>query len=274
MLFQADNAAALSMKISVITVAKNAAGTIQDTLRSVQAQDYPDVEHLIVDGRSTDATLTVVEKHGRHVARVVSEKDSGVYEAFNRGLKLASGDIIAFLNADDFYDSDQLLSQIAAQFQLHDVDVLFGDVLLVRADDTRSIVRYYSSRSFVPARLARGFMPAHPSMFVRRSVYDHFGGFNASYRIAGDFEWVARVFGHSPIRYRHLPKVFVRMREGGLSTRGIRSTVRITREIRRACSEQGIATNYLKLLSRFPEKMLEYYSRPKAAHGRRQPTEI
>jgi glycosyltransferase involved in cell wall biosynthesis len=262
----------MSISFSIITAAKNAAGTIADTLKSVRAQDFPHVEHVIVDGCSTDGTLDVVERHRDRVAKVVSERDSGVYEAFNRGLKLVSGDVVAFLNADDFYESPTLLSEVAAQFERHGVDVLFGDVLLVRADDPSSIVRYYSSKSFVPARLARGFMPAHPSMFVRRSVYERYGGFDASFRIAGDFEWVARVLGRHRTHYRHLEKVFVRMREGGLSTRGLRTTLRITREIRRACAQQGIATNYLKLISRIPEKLLEYHRRP-TPQARHNPTE-
>jgi len=255
------------MKISIITAAKNAAATIRDTLLSVQSQSHADVEHLIVDGCSTDATLAIVEQHGARVATVVSERDSGIYEAFNRGLAMASGELIAFLNADDCYETHDVLARVAERFERGDIDMLFGDVLLVRADDLSAVVRYYSSGSFKPARLARGFMPAHPATFVRRSVYQNCGGFNASYRIAGDFEWVARVFRSTQARYAHLPEVLVRMREGGLSTRGIRSTMRITREIRRACHEQGIPTNYLKLLSRFPEKVLEYIARPAPARS-------
>ena len=252
------------MKISIITAAKNAAVTIRDTMLSINAQTHPDVEHIVVDGRSTDRTLDIVRESGQRVAAVVSERDSGIYEAFNRGLAMASGDVIAFLNADDLYERPDVLARVAAEFSTRDIEMLFGDVLLVRADDLTSVVRYYSSASFKAARLARGFMPAHPATFVRRSLYERCGNFNASYRIAGDFEWVARVFRSSGPRYVHLPEVFVRMREGGLSTRGFRSTMRITREIRRACHEQGIPTNYLKLLSRFPEKLLEYIARPAA----------
>lgn len=256
------------MKISVVTAAKNAAATIRDTLLSVQSQTYADVEHVVVDGRSVDATLAIVKEHASRVSKVTSQNDSGIYEAFNRGLALTTGEIIAFLNADDFYETPDVLAKVAASFAKQDVDMLFGDVVLVRAEDVSSVVRYYRSGSFRPARLARGFMPAHPATFVRRSVYERCGGFNASYRIAGDFEWVARVFRSTPARYTYLPEVLVRMREGGLSTRGIRSTVRITREIRRACQEQGISTSYLKLLSRFPEKLLEYISRPAPAPSR------
>jgi glycosyltransferase involved in cell wall biosynthesis len=250
------------MRVSVITAVKNGAATLADALSSVRTQRYPDIEHIIVDGRSSDATLSVVREYGQHVATVVSEADSGPYEAFNRGLRLATGDIVAFLNSDDMYESRDVLGDVVREIEPLGVEMLFGDVLLVRADDIRSIRRYYRSGTFSRARLARGFMPAHPATFVKRSVYEKFGEFDASYRIAGDFEWTARVLSDPSVRFKHLPQVLVRMREGGLSTRGIRSTITITRELRRACLRYGIATSYMRLLSRFPEKMLEYCNRP------------
>lgn len=253
---------AISVKISIVTAAKNAAGTIADTLCSVGVQDHADVEHVVIDGCSDDGTLDIIHKNSARVARVVSEADAGIYDAFNRGLKISTGDAIGFLNADDVYESGSVLGEVAREFERSDADIIFGDVLLVRPLELDRVVRYYSSHKFSPSRLARGFIPAHPAMFVRRTVYEHFGGFNPSYRIAGDFEWAARVFGIGAVNYRHLPRVLVRMREGGVSTRGIASTVRITREIRQACRDNGIKTSYLKLVSRFPEKVLEYYRRP------------
>jgi glycosyltransferase involved in cell wall biosynthesis len=250
------------MRVSVITAVKNGAATLADALSSVRTQRYSNIEHIVVDGRSSDDTLRVVREHGRHVATVVSEADTGPYEAFNRGLRLATGGIVAFLNADDMYENDDVIADVVHELEPLGVDVLFGDVLLVRADDVRSITRYYRSGTFSRARLARGFMPAHPATFVKRTVYQRFGEFDASYRIAGDFEWTARVFSDPRVGYKHLPQVLVRMREGGLSTRGIGSAIKITRELHRACRTHGIATSYLRLLSRFPEKMLEYRDRP------------
>jgi glycosyltransferase involved in cell wall biosynthesis len=253
------------MRVSVITAVKNGASTLADALSSVRRQRYTDVEHIVVDGRSTDDTLRVVREYGQHVATVVSEADSGPYEAFNRGLRLATGGIVAFLNADDLYETEDVVADVVRELESPTVDVLFGDVLLVRADDVRSVTRYYRSGALSRARLARGLMPAHPATFVKRTVYEKFGGFDASYRIAGDFEWTARVFYGSSIGYKHLPQVLARMREGGLSTRGIGSKIRITCEVRRACRRHGIATSYLRLLSRFPEKILQYRDRPPTA---------
>jgi glycosyltransferase involved in cell wall biosynthesis len=253
------------MRVSVITAVKNGAATLADALSSVRRQRHPDVEHIVVDGRSTDDTLRVVREHGQHVAKVVSEADSGPYEAFNRGLRLATGGIVAFLNADDLYESEDVLAEVVRELESQEVDLLFGDVLLVRADDVRSVTRYYRSGALSRARLARGIMPAHPATFVKRSVYERFGGFDASYRIAGDFEWTARVFSSSGVGHRHLPRVLARMREGGLSNRGIGSKIAITREVRRACRKHGIATSYLRLLSRLPEKIFQYRDRPPAS---------
>jgi glycosyltransferase involved in cell wall biosynthesis len=250
------------MRVSVITAVKNGAATIADALASVRTQRYSDIEHIVVDGRSSDDTLRIVREHGRHVAKVVSEADSGPYEAFNRGLRLATGGVVAFLNADDLYESDDVIANVVREIEATDVDVLFGDVLLVRADDVRSVTRYYRSGAFSRARLARGIMPAHPATFVKRALYEKFGEFDASYRIAGDFEWTVRVFADSSVTSKHLSQVLVRMREGGLSNRGIRSKIRITREVHRACRKHGVATSYWRLLSRLPEKIFQYRDRP------------
>jgi glycosyltransferase involved in cell wall biosynthesis len=250
------------MRVSVITAVKNGAATLADNLASVRRQRYSDIEHIIVDGRSTDDTLHIVREHGPHVATVVSEADSGPYEAFNRGLRLTSGGVIAFLNADDMYETDEVIGDVVRAIEPTDVDVLFGDVLLVRAHDVRTVTRYYRSGAVSRARLARGIMPAHPATFVKRAVYERFGDFDPSYRIAGDFEWTVRVFADLSVAYKHLPQVLVRMREGGLSNKGIGSKIRITREVRRACLRHGIATSYLRLFSRLPEKMFQYRDRP------------
>jgi glycosyltransferase involved in cell wall biosynthesis len=253
------------MRVSVITAVKNGAATLADALASVRTQRYSNIEHIVVDGQSSDDTLRIVREHGQHVTTVVSEADSGPYEAFNRGLRLASGSIVAFLNADDSYESDDVIANVVREIEPTDVDVLFGDVLLVRADDVRAVTRYYRSGAVSRARLARGIMPAHPATFVKRTVYEKFGDFDASYRIAGDFEWTVRVFSDSSVAYKHLPQVLVRMREGGLSTRGIGSKMKINREILRACRRHGIATSYLRLFSRLPEKIFQYLDRPPTA---------
>jgi glycosyltransferase involved in cell wall biosynthesis len=252
------------MKFSIVTVVRNAADTIGDTLRSVAAQTYRDREHVVADGGSTDGTLEILEAEASRLGALQSKPDKGIYDGFNNGLALASGDVVAFLNADDFYEDERVLEDVERTFRETGADVVFGDVVLVRAGDLRDVVRFYRSGNFTRERLSRGFMPAHPSMFVRRALFERFGGFDTRYRIAGDFAWTAKVLGHPDVSFAYLPRVMVRMRHGGASTQGIRSTIRITREIRLACREAGIPTSYPRLLTRFPEKVMEYWKRPAA----------
>jgi glycosyltransferase involved in cell wall biosynthesis len=246
------------MKVTVITVSRNSAATLPDTLRSVAEQSLPGVEHIVVDGASTDATADVVRRHGTHVAKFLSEPDHGIYDAMNKGLRLATGDIVAFLNADDRYADAGVLERVARAMDKEGLDAIFGDVAFFRAQNPQSIVRRYRSDRFHPSRLAWGWMPAHPALFMRREIFRRIGLFRTDYRIAGDFELVARAFKDGNLRYRHLPEVLVMMRTGGVSTGGWRNTLILNREVLRACRENGIPTNLIKILSKYPAKLLEF----------------
>ncbi len=249
------------MRISVITVAFNAAATIADTLESVASQTYPHIEHIVVDGASTDGTQAIVERHGKHVARMISEPDRGIYDAMNKGLRLATGDVIGFLNADDVYADMGVLERVSATMEKETLDALFGDAEFVSPAQPDRPLRRYRSERFRPDRIAWGWMPAHPTLFLRRQVYERFGQFRTDYRIAGDFELVARMFHGGTLRYRHVPEVLVRMRTGGISTGGWRNTLLLNREVLRACRENGIRTNLPKILSKYPAKLLEFLHR-------------
>ncbi len=249
------------MKISIVTVAYNAAHTIGDTLASVAAQTHPDIEHIVVDGASTDGTLAVVARQGGHVARLISEPDKGIYDAMNKGLRVATGDVIGLLNADDVYADDGVLARVASTMTHERLDALFGDAEFVHPERPDRPLRRYRSDRFRPDRIAWGWMPAHPTLFLRRQVYERFGLFRSDYRIAGDFELVARVFHGGTLKYRHLPEVMVRMRTGGISTGGWRSTLLLNREVLRACRENGIRTSLPRILSKYPAKLLEFLHR-------------
>lgn len=249
------------MKVTVITVSRNSAATLPETLRSVAAQTLPTVEHIVVDGASTDATPDIVRQHGAHVAKFLSEPDHGIYDAMNKGLRLATGDIIGFLNADDRYADAGVLERVARAMDREGLDAIFGDVAFFRARSPQAIVRRYRSDRFHPNRLAWGWMPAHPALFMRREIFQRIGPFRTDYRIAGDFELVARAFKDGNLRFRHLPEVLVMMRTGGISTGGWRNTLILNREVLRACRENGISTNLIKILSKYPAKLLEF-SRP------------
>jgi glycosyltransferase involved in cell wall biosynthesis len=247
------------LKISIITVAFNAAKTIESTLLSVAQQTFPDVEHVVIDGGSSDGTQAVVSSHGDRISRFLSEPDRGIYDAMNKGIALATGDVIGFLNADDVYADSDVLARVATNMECHHLDALYGDVAFFRTGSPERTIRRYSSAHFHPNRIAWGWMPAHPALFVRRDIFQKAGLFRTDYRIAGDFEFVARTFGKQPLRYRHLPEVLVRMRMGGVSTGGWRNTMLLNKEVLRACRENGIPTNMLKILSKYSSKLLEFF---------------
>lgn len=248
----------VNMKISIITAVFNAIDTIEDTILSVANQTHTDVEHIVVDGASTDGTLGVVDKYRTRIARFVSEPDLGVYDGMNKGLRLATGDVIGFLNADDVYAHEGVLARVAEAMARDDLDVLFGDAEFVSASNPRRIVRRYRSNKFRPDRIGWGWMPAHPTLFLKCQIFERSGSFRTDYRIAGDFELVARIFQNASLRYRYLPEVLVRMRTGGISTGGWRNTLLLNREVLRACRENGIHTNVLKIMSKYPAKLIEF----------------
>lgn len=217
------------------------------------------VEHVLVDGASTDGTLDIIERHRDKLAKFISEPDHGIYDAMNKGVHAASGDVVGFLNADDVYAHQDVLAVVAETMERHHLDALFGDVAFFRSGNPDRLARRYSSARFRTDRIAWGWMPAHPALFLRRDVFRTVGPFRTNYRIAGDFEFVARAFGKHALRYRHVPQVLVKMRMGGISTGGWRNTLLLNQEVLRACRENGIPTNMLKILSKYPVKLLEYF---------------
>lgn len=243
--------------ISIITVCYNSAATLERALQSVAEQDWPKVEHIVIDGGSTDGTVDVLERFRSRLAHVVSEPDQGIYDAMNKGLAYAGGDIICFLNADDQYASPNVLSLVISEMQKYRLDALMGDVGFFHEKNPMRMVRRYRSDHFTPARLSWGWMPAHPALFLRKEVVQRVGRFKIDYRIAGDFEFIVRVFHGQTLRYRHLPEVLVRMQTGGASSNGWRAKVLLNQEVLRACRENGLRTNMLKILSKYPVKLLE-----------------
>jgi glycosyltransferase involved in cell wall biosynthesis len=245
------------MKVSIITTVYNGGKSIAATLKSVAQQDYHSIEHIIIDGASTDSTLEVVRSNDERVALLISEPDSGVYDAFNKGLRLATGDAVVFLNAGDTYASPFVVSKAVKELSIHGTQAVFADVLIVDQHDETRIVRNYSSKGFSPRAMAYGFMPAHPTLFIRREIYQMVGEYNTKFRIAGDFELCLRIFVNASTPYRYIPEALVRMPRGGLSNSGWRSKWAITREMKSACALNGVHTNWIKLCMRFPLKMLE-----------------
>ncbi len=219
------------------------------------------MEHIVIDGASKDETAKIIEQFRSRLAFVLSEPDEGIYDAMNKGLDRASGDIVCFLNADDQYASNSVLSRVATLMHEHQLDALMGDVGFFHQANPQLMVRRYRSSHFTPGRLAWGWMPAHPALFLSRAVVRRVGRFKTDYRIAGDYEFIVRAFHGHEVRYRHLPEVLVNMQTGGASTGGFGAKLRLNREVLRACRENGLQTNIVKILSKYPAKILEFLHR-------------
>ena len=251
------------MKISVITVSYNSAETIGHTLRSVREQTYVDIEHIVVDGGSTDNTLAVVAAEGQHVAKLVSEKDKGIYDAMNKGIALASGEVVCFINADDFYASTSVLRDVAAAFENAGVDSCYGDLCYVNQTDPTRVVRYWRSKDFVPGSFEAGWCPPHPTFFVRRSVYERLGGFDLSFKIAADFELMARYLEAARITSCYIPEVLVKMRLGGTTNRSLSNIFKQNAEIRRALSKIGRRSSLVSfVLNKLVTRAIQFVRRP------------
>ena len=248
------------LKISVITVCYNSAKTLERALQSVLDQDWSHIEHIVIDGGSMDGTAEILDKFRSSLAYAVSEPDNGIYDAMNKGIRRATGDVICFLNSDDLYADANVLSRVAKYMYQGNLDALFGDVVFFNESEPTQTFRYYRSGYFHPRRLAWGWMPAHPAFFLKKDCYQKLGGFKTQYRIAGDFEFISRAFTTLPIRYKHMPEVLVRMQMGGVSTAsGFLGRIRHNKELLMACRENGIRSNLFKLLLRYPLKLREFF---------------
>lgn len=230
----------MEFTISVITTVFNRANTIAQALASVQAQTWPHVEHIVIDGASTDGTLKVLEAQRERLAALVSEQDEGIYDALNKGLALASGEVVGIMHSDDFYADDWVLERVAQSFADPAVGGVYGDLDYVAKDDPSRIIRRWRSGTYDQARLAWGWMPPHPTLFLRRSVIEKWGGFDTRFRIAADYDAMLRYLwrGHIPLAY--IPEVLVKMRVGGQSNRSLSQIVRKSREDYEALRRNGV----------------------------------
>lgn len=245
------------MKISLITVAYNSAATIKATLESVVAQDYSELEYIVVDGASSDATLDVLAQYPGLVTELISEPDQGIYDAMNKGVMHASGEVVGILNSDDFYFHSDVLKEVAAAFAADpSLEVLLGDVDFVSDEDLDKPVRVYRATGFRPWMLRLGLMPPHPAVFVRKSAYERIGLYKLGYKIAADFDFLVRLLLIGGAKYRVSGAHWVRMRTGGASTAGWRSNLISTQEMLRSLRENDVFSCTPLLLLRLPIKFL------------------
>ncbi len=245
------------MKVSIITVTYNSSNTIERTINSVLDQNYQNIEYIIIDGGSTDNTIQIINKYRNRISKIVSEKDKGIYDAMNKGVYFANGDLICFLNSDDIYFDNNIINIVVQEFINNNIDLVYGDVVFFKKNINK-FTRYYSSKIFNLKMLKYGIMPAHQSMFIKKDIFDKFGNFSIKYKIAGDFDWVLRVFKNNTIKSKYLNKVLIKMQYGGVSTSGLKSKLLINSETLVSCRENGIKTNYLLLLLKYLFKIFQY----------------
>lgn len=250
------------MKISIITVSFNSGKTVRDTIESVLSQSYQDYEYLIIDGGSKDDTINIVKEYlprfdGR--MKYVSELDRGLYDAINKGIHMATGDIVGIINSDDFYHRNDIFKIIDSAFETDsNIQAVYGDVRFVNPDNLEKTVRYYSSASFKPSKFRWGWMPAHPSFFTYKVNFEKYGYYKIEYHIAADYELLIRFLYTHHLSAKYIPIDFMKMRTGGVSTSGIKSNVLLNREIVKACRENGIYTNMLMLFLKYFVKIFEF----------------
>jgi len=255
------------MKITIVTVVFNAPRVCEalDSILAQRLEPGDELELIVIDGASTDGTREVLEGYRSRLAVLVSEPDSGIYHAMNKGLARATGDILGTLNADDLYQDNQVLATVLETFRNNAAKVIYGDLVYVRREDPTKVVRYWKSRDFAPGLFERGWMPPHPTFFVRRELYETHGRFDLSYRLAADFELTMRFLARERVPFIRIPRVLVRMRLGGATNKSLRNILAGNLECQRACRKHGLRIAPWFMISKWLSKLPQFVRR--APHG-------
>jgi glycosyltransferase involved in cell wall biosynthesis len=252
-----------NLKISIITVAFNSQSTIKHTIESVKSQDYSNVEYIIIDGGSTDWTLEVLEYCKENIDHFISENDSGIYDAMNKGIKAATGDIIGILNSDDFYPNNSVISKVADVFNTTECDCLYGDLVYVKNSDARKIVRYWKSGKFNVNKIKKGWMLPHPTFFVRKKIYNKYGMYNTQLKSAADYEMILRLLYKHKLKVEYIPEIMVKMRMGGKSNESIFNRLRANYEDNMAWSLNDLYKPYFIRILKPMLKLKQFFKKPK-----------
>lgn len=250
------------MKISLITPVQNSINSINDLIKSVTNQNYIEIEHILVDGGSIDGTLETLNLYKKNNPEVkfISEKDNGVYDALNKGLDLATGDVIGFVHSDDFLNSNIIISEIASIFENNDIHGVYGDLQYVKRNDISKIVRSWKSRPYYPEMIKKAWMPPHPTLFLRKEVYEKHGHFDTSYKISADYEFILRIFKDQFLKFEYLPKTITTMRLGGISNGSLRNIALKVKEDYRAMRKHKVG-NIFTLARKTLSKLDQYFKR-------------
>ncbi len=249
------------MKISIVTVCFNSEATIRDTIESVLSQSYPDIEYIIVDGASSDGTMSIIKEYGDKIAKVVSETDRGIYDAMNKGICLASGGFIGMLNSDDVFASTDTISDLVKFLSSSvNLDGAYGDLLYVQKKNIETVIRSYSSKYFSPWQIRFGLILPHPTLYVKPVLFKKMGLYKLNYRVAADFEMITRIISNGG-RLGRNPQTMVKMRAGGISSTGFWWRIHQNLEIVRACKENGLYSNIFMVMLKIPFKLASYLKR-------------
>lgn len=250
------------MKVSIITVCYNAASTIADTIESIRDQSYKNVEYIVVDGASTDGTLQIINQYRNVIDQFVTEPDKGIYDAMNKGINLSNGEVIGILNADDVYSSNDVLNQVVSSFLENDVDGIYADLEYVNQDDISKIYRYWKSRDYVPRDFYHGWMPPHPTFFLKKSCYEKYGLYLTDFRISADYELMLRMIEKHQISTHYLPKSIVKMRVGGESNVSLKNRWKANREDKKAWKVNNMKPGKLTLIKKPIHKLDQFWKKP------------
>jgi glycosyltransferase involved in cell wall biosynthesis len=250
------------MKISIITITYNSAATVEDTIKSVIAQDYPDLEYIIIDGKSKDNTLAIVDKYRDRISKVVSEKDKGLYDALNKGIRHATGDVVGMLHSDDLYAHPQVISHVAEAFKKDtSVQGVYADLVFVNRNDTNKVMRVWNSGAYEEDAFVKGWMPPHPTFFVRKECYEQFGGFNTELKLSADYELMLRLIHKNKIKLAYLPEVIVKMRMGGVSNVSFFVKLKANLEDKMAWKLNGLKPGMMTIFMKPLRKLKQYFKR-------------
>ncbi len=245
------------MRVSIITVCFNSASTVADTIKSVQSQNYPNIEHIIIDGKSKDNTLDIIKSSG-HGGPLISERDNGIFYAMNKGIQIATGDIIGILNSDDFYTDQKAIDDVVEQFKRVNCDAVYADLNYIDAKHNEKIIRKWRSGRYKYTKFNYGWMPPHPTVFVRKEIYDKYGYFNTELRSAADYELMLRFLYKNRIKTHYVPRVLVNMRAGGNSGQSIKHRLKAHLEDYKAWKMNGNIPHWYTMLLKPLRKVLQY----------------
>ena len=250
-------------KISIITVVYNSCNTIKDTIDSILSQDYPNIEYIVIDGASSDGTIDIVKQYSKNIKYFISEEDSGIYDAMNKGIKAASGDIIGILNSDDFYPNNFVLSNVAKTFKIKKCDAIYGDLVYVNSEDTSKIERYWQAGIYSTAKIKNGWMLPHPTFFVKSSIYHRFGFYDTDLEKASDYEMILKLLYKHNISVSYIPMILVKMRSGGASNSTIFDRLKANKEDSLAWTKNQLNKPMFIRVKKPLQKVLQFFLKPK-----------